>query len=149
TAGTLSNEAGICTGPRFVLDWPRANRDYAPMSSVWVRGAFCAVVIVVSIAAGAWVATAQAAPPSLERVACWFKVPKGHAADCYWFTVLESRAKPDGPTLRLPVAVLKTPAKTRHSDPIVHLSGGPGYGAWLDKDRISYWWEIIDESPWL
>lgn len=119
------------------------------MQRKWTGAALPAAALIVALAAAAWLGRAEAAPPSLEPVECWFKVPNGHAADCYRLTVLESRTRPDGPTLKLPVVVLKTPAATHHPDPIIHLSGGPGYGAWLDKDRISYWWELIDDSPWL
>lgn len=49
--------------------------------------------------------------------------------DCGIVVVPESRDRPDGRVLRLSVAVLRSRAEQPRPDPVVFLSGGPGYGA--------------------
>ncbi len=45
---------------------------------------------------------------------------------CGYLVVRENRSLPDGRTLRLSVAVLKSPGSNPQPDPLVFLSGGPG-----------------------
>jgi pimeloyl-ACP methyl ester carboxylesterase len=94
-----------------------------------------------------------AAPPrpdsALQSIPCWFEIPAGHAATCYRLAVPESRDRPGGRILTLPVAVLSTPATRRHADPIVYLNGGPGSAVGLYPDAMKWWWPYIDRVPWL
>jgi pimeloyl-ACP methyl ester carboxylesterase len=48
--------------------------------------------------------------------------------ECGWVVVPEDYAQPDGKTIRLAVAILKTSNRNPAPDPIVYLSGGPGSG---------------------
>jgi pimeloyl-ACP methyl ester carboxylesterase len=48
---------------------------------------------------------------------------------CGTLTVAEDRAEPAGPTVELPVAVLRTASATPEPDPVVYFEGGPGFGA--------------------
>ncbi|NDJ36472.1 MAG: alpha/beta hydrolase, partial [Chloroflexi bacterium] len=52
--------------------------------------------------------------------------------DCGTLTVPERHANPDGPTLELAVAILRSP--NRAPDPIVYLAGGPGGSAIWEVD---------------
>ncbi len=48
---------------------------------------------------------------------------------CGTLTVAEDRQEPGGPTVELPVAVLRTASPTPQPDPVVYFEGGPGFGA--------------------
>ena len=48
---------------------------------------------------------------------------------CGSLSVLENRSRPDGPRLKIAVAVLKSLSATPKPDPIVWLAGGPGESA--------------------
>src|ERR1700759_2820706 len=70
--------------------------------------------------------TLAAAPvPRLERERCVFRPPRGDKIECYTLVVLEDRAKPTGPEVKLKVAVLK-PRRPLAADPVIYLAGGPG-----------------------
>jgi pimeloyl-ACP methyl ester carboxylesterase len=32
---------------------------------------------------------------------------------------------------------------------VVYLAGGPGDGAWLDPDRIGFWWQFVADNAWV
>lgn len=93
--------------------------------------------------------TAKIAPGRLESTACWFTPPDKIAARCYRLSVPESRAGRGEKLLKLPVAVISVPETRRHDDPVIYLAGGPGDGAWLDADRIDFWWEFVADNAWL
>jgi pimeloyl-ACP methyl ester carboxylesterase len=57
-------------------------------------------------------------------------------ARCGRFIVPENRARPNGRTLRLPVAILPSLSKRPAPDPIVYLSGGPGGIAINEADLL-------------
>ena len=65
-----------------------------------------------------------------EEADCLFDVPDGMAVGedliCGYITVPEQRANPDGPTIRLAVAILKSEGDSPASDPFVMFTGGPG-----------------------
>ena len=86
---------------------------------------------------------------ALTETACWFTVPADFKATCYRLRVPESRAGKSAIELSLPVVVIASPKERSHDDPVVYLAGGPGDGAWLDADRISWWWDFIDDNAWL
>ncbi len=69
---------------------------------------------------------ASAAPLGFEHTPCAFTAPPGENADCGYLTVPESRTQTNSRTIRLPVAVFKSPSSDRRPDPIVYLDGGPG-----------------------
>lgn len=79
--------------------------------------------------------TATAAPTEApqssawEEAECQFDIPAGQEVDCGYLTVLEDRSRPDGPTLRLHVAIFRSPSDDPEPDPIVYLAGGPGENA--------------------
>jgi pimeloyl-ACP methyl ester carboxylesterase len=83
-------------------------------------------------------APAQEAVPRFEPSDCPFQVPAGAAVECGYLVVPEDRGQPDGRTIRLAVAILKSRSDNPAPDPVVYLAGGPGasalrgVGGWLD-----------------
>ncbi|GIL14563.1 MAG: alpha/beta hydrolase [Chloroflexota bacterium] len=69
---------------------------------------------------------AQDAPPAFVPQPCAFKAPDGINVDCGYVVVPEDRASPDGPGIRLPVAIFHSVSETPAPDPVVLLVGGPG-----------------------
>jgi pimeloyl-ACP methyl ester carboxylesterase len=58
--------------------------------------------------------------------ACPIPPTEGIQLDCGYLTVAESRRNYTGKTIRLAVAILRSPNPTPAKDPIVFLQGGPG-----------------------
>ena len=79
-------------------------------------------------------ANAQSEPSSFsdafEPVECWFDSPiplfPGPEFICGYVTVPERHTNPDGQTIRLAVAVLRTTSDNPRSDPLFMAQGGPG-----------------------
>jgi pimeloyl-ACP methyl ester carboxylesterase len=72
------------------------------------------------------------AGPALPRFTpgpCPDVVPADPRFSCGTLTVAEDRAEPAGPTVELPVAVLRTASARPQPDPVVYFEGGPGFGA--------------------
>jgi pimeloyl-ACP methyl ester carboxylesterase len=65
-----------------------------------------------------------------EEADCLFDVPEGIAVGkdlvCGYVIVPEQHANPNGPTIRLAVAILKSDGDTPVPDPFVMFTGGPG-----------------------
>ena len=84
--------------------------------------------------------SAPAGMASFIRASCRFRAPSGQGVDCGYLRVPEDRSQPDGPTIRLHVAIFRTQSESSAPDPIVLLSGGPGENALelvdLTFDRI-------------
>jgi len=97
---------------------------------------------------------AAAETPHLARTDCWFDVPKERTVDCYRLNVPETRAfdVPVGPgkTLQLPIVIIRASEidKELRPDPVIYLAGGPGDGAWLDDERIGWWWDFVASTDW-
>ncbi|MGD8792443.1 MAG: alpha/beta fold hydrolase [Anaerolineae bacterium] len=68
----------------------------------------------------------QAYQPVFEPSSCRFDVPAGYEIECGDLVVLEDHSQPDGPTIRLPVAIFESTGPNPAPDPVVHLVGGPG-----------------------
>ncbi|MFQ3681055.1 alpha/beta hydrolase [Roseiflexus sp.] len=79
----------------------------------------------------------RAASPAgvFQPSACMFELPvgavEGRDLECGWLQVPERHAQPDGPTIRLAVAIIKSRASNPKPDPLVMLQGGPG-GSTID-----------------
>jgi pimeloyl-ACP methyl ester carboxylesterase len=63
-------------------------------------------------------------------------IPAHERVDCGYLTVPEDRAAASARTIRLAVAILRSPNPAPVRDPVLYLSGGPGEGA---LDFIGYW----------
>ncbi|MCI3950435.1 MAG: transporter [Acidimicrobiales bacterium] len=72
---------------------------------------------------------AGAAVPRFGPGPCPEVVPPDPRFACGTLTVAEDRQDPGGPTVELPVAVLRSASATPAPDPVVYFEGGPGYGA--------------------
>jgi pimeloyl-ACP methyl ester carboxylesterase len=98
-------------------------------------------------------------PAVLADAECWFDIPAGRTVACFRLRVPETRGislapAPEtarGRMLELPVVVIYTtvPVRAMQRDPVVYLSGGPGDGAWIDPERIDWWWDFIAANDWL
>jgi len=64
-----------------------------------------------------------------ESAQCQFEIPPGQTVECGYLTVPEDRSQPDGPTIRLHVAIFRSHSDNPAPDPIVYLAGGPGGNA--------------------
>ncbi len=71
-------------------------------------------------------APASTAVPRFEKAECPFIKPAGAKVECGYLVVPENRAKADGKTIRLAVAIFKTANPNPRPDPILYLEGGPG-----------------------
>src|SRR5205823_4717226 len=97
----------------------------------WIR-AIVAVAMLVGSGTGALrpVAGTQPATPRFEPTACHFKLGAGIVAGrdvrCGFVVVPEDRSVPHGRTIRLAVAIFKSPRSHPAADPFVFLQGGPG-----------------------
>lgn len=100
-------------------------------------------------AGGATADSGKAAPERLAVTECWFEAPAGIAARCYRLRVPESRSGRSDIVLELPVVVLSMPATRKREDSVVYLAGGPGDGAWLDTERIDFWWGFVRDNAWV
>lgn len=94
----------------------------------------------------------------LQPTECWFKVPDSREVECFRLLVPETRdvslrQRTDGAIfyLDLPVVIVRGEGEEGEvgPDPVVYLSGGPGDGAWVDSDRIEWWWDFIADNDWL
>ena len=91
----------------------------------------------------------------LRPVECWFDLPRNRQVDCFRLQVPETRAvslaaatAPDR-ILQLPVVVVRATAAKAAVDPVVYLAGGPGGGAWIDAEQITWWWDFTAANEWL
>ncbi len=66
-----------------------------------------------------------------EPAECQFYTGGDSSIECGYLIVPEDRSRPDGRTVRLHVAVLRSIGAAPRPDPVLHLSGGPG-GSSLD-----------------
>lgn len=86
---------------------------------------------------------AQEELPRFESAPCPFEgAEKQEDLKCGYLVVPENRSLPNGRTLRLAVAILKSLSENPLPDPLVYLSGGPGgasvkYSVWRLKN--SFW----------
>ena len=110
----------------------------------WIGALGLAWVLLVPASDGA-----RAEAGKLSRADCWFDTPDKITARCYRFSVPESRAGRNDKILDLPVVVLSVPDVRKREDPVIYLAGGPGDGAWLDAERIDFWWEFVADNAWL
>ncbi len=78
---------------------------------------------------------AVASTGTFQPDACMFKLPagavEGRDLECGWLQAPKYHAQPDGPVIRLAVAIVKSRASNRKPDPLVMLQGGPG-GSTID-----------------
>lgn len=67
--------------------------------------------------------------PKFESAECQFEIPPGQTVECGYLTVPKDHSQPDGPTIRLHVAIFRSHSDNPAPDPVVYLAGGPGENA--------------------
>jgi len=72
---------------------------------------------------------------------CPFTIPTGNRATCGYLIVPESYARPSGKKLKLFITIAKSLIKKSKHDPIIFLSGGPGYAPSTALARGGWWKE--------
>ncbi|MCB0180207.1 MAG: alpha/beta fold hydrolase [Anaerolineae bacterium] len=84
-------------------------------------------------------AQAQTGPtlPRFEPEPCAWPVPANQTVECGYLVVPEDRSAPAGRTIRLAVAILKSPDLNPQPDPLLFLNGGPGSQALHDLPRFT------------
>jgi pimeloyl-ACP methyl ester carboxylesterase len=89
-------------------------------------------------------------PGTFQRTRCRFILPEeiieGQDVECGYLTVLESRSE-DGSIsgsrlIQLAVAILHPPGGASQPEPVIYLSGGPGFGV---LELIHYQYEALSE----
>lgn len=80
-----------------------------------------------------WHSLPQPAPqlqlPQFEQASCPVAIPSGVRVECGSLSVLEDRARIDGPRIQLPVIIIKSQTTPALPDPIVFTAGGPGFSS--------------------
>lgn len=107
-------------------------------------------VLILFLAAGT-TAAAEPQPPFFTPDACpaGTVLPEGVAAECGTVTVLEDRADPDGPRIRLRVVTLWRTDRELRPDPVLYINGGPGLWTGLDAEGLANWARAVKEQGWL
>ena len=98
-----------------------------------VLGAIVVLGLAATLAVASGPRAARAAVPRFVPGACpslaLKVIPVLRKARCGVLVVPENRAKPNGHTIRLPVALVPAVSRTPAADPVVFLAGGPGASA--------------------
>ncbi len=63
---------------------------------------------------------------TFEEGACPFDVPEGAPVACGFVVVPEDHNSPEGPSIKLAVAIVKDESEEHQPDPVILLAGGPG-----------------------
>jgi pimeloyl-ACP methyl ester carboxylesterase len=84
------------------------------------------VVLVASALVGCGKVEEPAYQPHFEPAECQFEIPAGQTVECGYLTVPEDRSHPEGPTIRLHVAIFRSHSNNLTPNPVVYLAGGPG-----------------------
>lgn len=72
---------------------------------------------------------------------CGFEWDGMRHADCGYLYIKEDRSKDDSPYIKLQFAIFRSDASTVHSDPIVYVSGGPGFAPLMDGETTEWLWK--------
>jgi len=59
-------------------------------------------------------------------VECPMEIPEKYMVECGMVTVPEDHSSPDGPSIRLATAIVRSSGDTAASDPLLFINGGPG-----------------------
>lgn len=75
-----------------------------------------------------------------QTTECWVQPDSKARTDCGWLMVPEDWNNPDAQKLKLPVAIYRPLNPDPSLQPVIYLSGGPGYPALgVNGGAISYW----------
>jgi pimeloyl-ACP methyl ester carboxylesterase len=123
----------------------------------WLLATLVGILVLAVLAGGTGLLVSllhrQPNPPSatsaFQTASCPFKpaagVVEGKDVRCGYLTVPEDHSRPQGPTIRLAVAIFKASYSNPAPDPIIDLQGGPGtqllaYASSFTPDAISSVW---------
>jgi pimeloyl-ACP methyl ester carboxylesterase len=84
--------------------------------------------------------------PRFEPAECWSRIYSPRKVDCGYLVVPELRARPEGPTIRLPVAIFRTEFSDHLADPLIMVTGGPGGAFGFDGQGVNDWNRIISQT---
>lgn len=73
-----------------------------------------------------------------EAGPCPFDVPQGAVIECGFVIVPEDHNQPEGPEIRLAVAIVKDQSPDHQPDPVILLSGGPGEKTVQSAQNVVY-----------
>jgi len=96
-------------------------------ASIGKRAHWAVVVSALVLSSSGWSPRAWAGP-RFEQHACPFSIaePVSYRIDCGTVTVPENRARNDGRSVRLSIAIVRAASRHPLADPVVFLDGGPG-----------------------
>lgn len=104
-------------------------------------------LLAVAVATGCSDSSARDELPRFESASCPTVAPfttKGlptppelATSKCGWLFVPESRAKANGPTIRLAVVIVPSVRQPAAPDPVVHLAGGPGGSSLIELQSLT------------
>jgi pimeloyl-ACP methyl ester carboxylesterase len=100
----------------------------------------CAASALICVLLQVGVAHTAPAAPRFAPGPCPFAVPRGLSVRCGTLTVPEDRSRPNGPTVRLPVAIARAAQQPALADPVLYLSGGPGSPALSSAPSLARGW---------
>ncbi len=88
----------------------------------------------------------QTDPPGVDRPGfsltdCPVEMPTGYSVECGMVTVPEDYTDPDGPMIKLAVAIVHSASPNPVPDPVLFIDGGPG-GRTLD--HLGFWLEYVN-----
>lgn len=126
---------GLCRHVRHDVGVPTSQKEHF----LTLAGRRGIALLIILLMATVWFPAplARAASPTgtFQPDACMFELPagavEGRDLECGWLQVPERHAQPEGPVIRLAVAIVKSRASNRKPDPLVMLQGGPG-GSTID-----------------
>jgi pimeloyl-ACP methyl ester carboxylesterase len=91
---------------------------------------FITIIISVVFGNSSAIAADHSPTPKLTSANCMFDIPlgavEGMDVECGYLTVPENRQDPNGKTIELAVAIIKSLSPSPYSDPIIMAQGGPG-----------------------
>ncbi len=80
--------------------------------------------------------------PLYEPATCQFYTPFSYQIDCGYLTVPEDRGQPEGPQVRLHVAIFRSSSPNPEPDPVIYLMGGAGGNAF---DAATYYLQAVGD----
>ncbi len=104
-------------------------RNLRTLASLFAASAILALT---GIATHTATATPANIAPKFEDAPCPMKIPDGQRAEnvrCGFLSVPETRGGDDGRMIKIAVAILKSTSARPKRDPVVYVTGGPGFPA--------------------
>jgi len=86
-------------------------------------------LVLPTIPAHAQTGSPPAENPEFSPVVCPVEIPAGYTVECGMVMVPEDHTRPEGPSIRLAVAIIHSVNPDPAPDPVLFIHGGPGGGA--------------------